>query len=168
MPKKNSIGSVLLILGVLLSASLYFTLWLIRPQGIFELVTISLQDTYLTLHPVFILTGVYAVATNLCFVVIQAFKRFSVNTWNVAHISCLFILGGFIFYGREVLRFGFAFIGRRLDSPNQSWTLNETLTYSAGRWEKLSQNLPEALLVVLGLFVVLLTFLTYRRRKRSA
>ena len=168
MPKKNSIGAVLLIIGLFLSGSLYLTLWMIKPSGLFVDFTIELHDTYLTLHPLFILVGVFSVSSNLFLIGLQLVKRFRYVNWNWGHIFCLTILGGFVFYGREVLRFGLAFIGRRMDIPGQEWALNDSITYSAGRWEKLGQKVPETLLVVtaiLTLFLIVYTIMLNRNNK---
>ncbi len=74
----------------------------------------------------------------------------------MTHLFSLLVLGGFVFYGREVLRFGFGHIGRRMDLPDQEWTLSHSITYTAGRWEKLFQKVPEAIVVATTFFILLL------------
>ncbi|MFT7590325.1 MAG: hypothetical protein ACI9UJ_000235 [bacterium] len=170
MPKKNSIGAILFAVGLFLSASLYATLWFISSNSLFENITIALHDTYITLHPFFILAGIFTVGFNLFLIVVQFFKRLKVITWNIAHAVSLLLFGGFLFYGREVLRFGFAFLGRRLDHPDQTWSANpqiEGITYTIGTWEKCSQHLPEIFLSVICLTVVLLIVLTVKNRKQK-
>jgi len=100
---------------------------------------------------------------------LQLTKRFKYINWNLGHIFCLSTLGGFVIYGLEVLRFGFTFFGRRLDLPNQEWTLNHNITYTAGRWEKLLQKVPEAAVVAVTAFILVLVVrsLVIKRRNKS-
>lgn len=168
MPKKNSIGAVLLTVGLILSASLYCLIWMVWPNSVTQNIEIQLHDTYIVLSPLFVFVGIASVILNLSMIVIQLIKRFKVNTWNYTHVFGFLFLGGFLFYGREVLRFGFILLGRLMANPTSSFEQIEQLTSSPSRWEILANNLPEIILVALGLLLIILICKIFIRSKNTA
>ena len=175
MPKKNSIGAVLLTIGLILSASLYCLIWMVWPNSVSQNIELQLLDTYIVLHPLFVFVGIASVNINLYLIVLQIFKRFKINSWNFAHTLSLFLFAGFIFYGREVLRFGFVMLGRLLDTPFGSWTVYPPLSGSEGqiqqtpsRWENVANHLPETILIGLALFICLLIWRMIKINKKKA
>jgi hypothetical protein len=171
MPKKNTIGAILLITGAFLSVSLYLVIWFNWPENIRVNIEIKLHDTFVVLSPIFIWLGIFSLSYNLFLAVKQLGKKFKYPSWNFTHLVMTLLLFSFIFYGREVIRFAFAFIGRRLDYPD-GWTVypplsegSEEIPYDSGFWENLSLKIPEISLIVLGLFVVFLSWKMIRNNK---
>lgn len=173
MPKKNSIGSILLIVGLFLSGSLYCLIWMVWPDSVTKSIELQLHDTYIVLHPLFVFVGIFAVAFNLFLIPLQLFKRFKINLWNVTHLFSLLVLGGFVFYGREVLRFGFVLACKSLFQSSAGWTIYPPLSAENGadlnpHWtDRVAGIVPELMIITVVLFAVLLSVRMYRLNKKS-
>jgi hypothetical protein len=174
MPTRNSIGAILFIAGLFMSLSLYIVIWFNWPNGMSNNIRFQLHDTHIVLHPIFVLVGVFALCFNLFIVVLQSMKRFRVQAWNATQVFALLILAGFIFYGREVIRFGFILATSYFIKP-ANYTVHppsrdvtesaESLPNHPRLAEQLATNLPEIILIIIGLLLIFLFWKLVRNRR---
>ncbi|MFT5724844.1 MAG: hypothetical protein ACI9JN_001967 [Bacteroidia bacterium] len=162
MPKKNSFGAVLIAAGLFLSASLYFIIWMVWPDGLTTNIEFQLHDVFIVLNPFVLLAGAFAISFNLYLILVQFAKRLRVSIWNYTQVFMLLFLAGFIFYTQAILRFGMTFIGRRLDQLGDTrWSSRQGVAdyvYVPGRWEKLAEHVPQLILGIIAVLVLLLLF----------
>ncbi len=178
MSTKNSVGRVLLTVGLLLSLSFYATYGITKSFDILSNFTIQLHDTYINVSVWFVWIGLFSVLFCLYSFVTMIINKLKSAAWNITFVASLALLSSFLFYGKAIFDFGFSLLGRMIDTPSDGgWTVypplsdlpKELLEHQdkLGSWETMLQHTVFGIIglsTIVSIFILIRTFRLYKSK----
>ena len=159
--------------GICLSIALFTTIFIIRKQPFFSIFSYELQDSYISVYPVWIWLTVFILICQPLIFIIQWVLRWKNSLWNFSHIAISLLCIPVLLQVQYILNFHIALVAKLILVSDDSWTVNpktpkqpEIMPYgNIIRW--LENNGTHLIISTLILLVIINVILLIRRLKRN-